>query len=61
MELNAAVTNKGTMMTLLKAQRLVRYGNINQTRQTAKVLGWKVNRDLKVCEACTEAKAKQKN
>eukprot|EP00957_Ditylum_brightwellii_P028007 2115072-Ditylum_brightwellii.AAC.1 len=61
MELNAAATNKGTMMTLLKAHRLLGHGNINQTHQTAKVLGWKVNRGLKVCEACTEARAKQKS
>eukprot|EP00957_Ditylum_brightwellii_P145489 11078237-Ditylum_brightwellii.AAC.1 len=61
MELNAVANNEGTMMTLLKAHRLLGHGNIDQTCQTAKVLGWKVNRGLKLCEACTEAKDKQKN
>eukprot|EP00957_Ditylum_brightwellii_P170231 12958724-Ditylum_brightwellii.AAC.1 len=60
MELNAAAANKGTMTTLLKAHMLLGHGNIDKTHQTAKVLGWKVNRGLKLCEACTEAKAKQK-
>eukprot|EP00957_Ditylum_brightwellii_P034251 2597157-Ditylum_brightwellii.AAC.1 len=31
MELNAATNNKGTMMTLLKAHRLLGHGNINHT------------------------------
>eukprot|EP00957_Ditylum_brightwellii_P181304 13811471-Ditylum_brightwellii.AAC.1 len=60
MELNAEATNKGIMMTLFKTQRLLEHGIIDQTHQTAKVLGWKVNRGLKVCKAHTEAKTKQK-
>eukprot|EP00957_Ditylum_brightwellii_P074326 5647575-Ditylum_brightwellii.AAC.1 len=61
MELNVVATNKGTMMTLLKSHWPIEHGNIDQTHQTAKVLGWKMNRGLKVGEACAEAKVKQKN
>ena len=49
-------------MPVKKAHGLLGHSNENATRKTAKALGWSLSwGELGVCEACAEAKAKQKN
>eukprot|EP00977_Amphora_coffeiformis_P012695 scaffold3199_cov165-Amphora_coffeaeformis.AAC.18 len=49
-------------MSIQKAHELVGHSIEDVTRKTAKALGWTITRgSLRVCGACSEAKAKQKN
>jgi hypothetical protein len=49
-------------MTVLQAHQRLGHCNEDTTRQAAKLLGWELQRGpLGVCEACSVAKAKQKN
>jgi hypothetical protein len=51
-----------TVMSFKKAHSLLGHVSEDYTRATAKVLGWKITRGtLGACDACTTAKAKQKN
>lgn len=61
-ELGGAATDAGAIMSVTKAHSLILHGNEDQTRATAKVLGWKLTAgSMGACKVRTEAKAKQKN
>ena len=63
-ELAAANNDKteGPKMSVKKAHKLLGHPNEQATRDTAHQLGWQLTRgELGPCDACTEAKAKQKN
>ena len=49
-------------MSIEKAHRLLGHLNEEETRRTAKALGWELTRGtLKPCDGCTKGKAKQRN
>ena len=49
-------------ISIAKAHSLLGHGNEKEDRKTAKALGWTMSRGtLPPCQACAEAKAKQKN
>jgi hypothetical protein len=62
-EVAAGFTEPGTKMTVDKAHRIAGPHDESQTcKKIAKDLGWSLNPGpMKPCEACTIAKAKQKN
>jgi hypothetical protein len=53
---------KTLSMTIGKAHHILGHGSEDATRKTTKALGWTITRGaLGACQACTEAKANQKN
>ena len=57
----SAATNKKIVL-IKKAHEWLGHSNEDATHETAKQLGWQLSQgELGVCDACTEAKAKQKN
>ena len=57
----SAATNKKIVL-IKKVHEWLGHSNEDATHETAKQLGWQLSRgELGVCDACTKAKAKQKN
>ena len=60
-ELIAIATDKTPKYTLTMAHSMLAHANEDDTRKTAKQLGWKLVPGSILCEACSAGKAKQKN
>ena len=52
---------QGTKISVNVAHELFGHGNKDLTRRTAQEYGWNIQVKMEVCEACCEAKGKQKN
>ena len=61
-EISNVSTDRTMKVSVNKAHELLRHPCEVETRKTAKALGWELTREgMNVCEACSIAKAKQKN
>jgi len=61
-EVGAGSTESGAVFPIAKVHQILGHGGEDDARKTAKALGWRITRgSLAPCEACTIAKAKQKN
>ena len=56
-----AATDKGTAMNIMKAHDVLGHCSEEMTRDAAKSMGWNLTGPWRPCEACSIAKAKQKN
>ena len=61
-EIGGVSAEKEMVLNIQKAHALLGHGNEEDTRSTAKALGWAITKGtLKPCAACAISKAKQKN
>ena len=54
------VVKEGSRMNVDKTHDLLGHSNKDNTRATAKHLGWELSKGAKPCQSCAKAKAKQK-